>query len=166
MADAFHFNYVSTILVLMATFLHKTTSTQSGKHWPPPHWLWHRKIFTIWMRLVHFIVPNHKTLVQGKVCGCEIQKDQLTLYLAINTTSTDKLRHVSIYKSLHPRCFGRWLPTNYVWWFGNQMAWMTSYVFESWMMSLNVHFKLWTNSKIHSLEHVSRGESFGFQPCS
>ena len=50
------------------------------------------------------------------------------------------------------------------------MAWMTSYVFESWMMSLNVHFKsqkwkvllIMNNYATHSLKHVGRGESFGF----
>ena len=31
--------------------------------------------------------------------------------------------------------------TNYAWWFANQMMWMTSDVFESWMMSRNVQFK-------------------------
>ena len=47
---------------------------------------------------------------------------------------------------------------------------MTSDVFESWMMSLNVHFKsqkwkafLFMDNYIsHSLKHVGRGESFGF----
>ena len=125
------------------------------------------------MRLVHFICaqPN-KTLAQGKVCGRKIQKDCLTLALAINTTSIDKLKFVINYKSLCPRCFGRWLPTNYVWWFANQMAWMTSCVFESWMMSLNVHSKsqkrkvLLSMDKFitHSLEDVDRDESFGFRP--
>ena len=46
--------------------------------------------------------------------------------------------------------------------------------FESWMMSLNVNFKsqLWKALLImdkhvtHSLKHVGRDESFGFQPCS
>ncbi len=51
---------------------------------------------------------------------------------------------VETYDALHistPQCFGRWLPTNHVWWYANQMAMMTSCVFESWTMSLNVHFK-------------------------
>ena len=85
--------------------------------------------------------PN-KTLGQQKVRGCIIRKDRLTIALLINTISTKKLKLVIICKSLHPRCFGRCLPTNYVWWSANQMAWMTSNIFESWMMSLNLHFKL------------------------
>ena len=50
------------------------------------------------------------------------------------------------------------------------MALMTSYVFESWMMSVNVHFipQKWMvffimdDFATHSFEHVGSGESFGF----
>ena len=58
-----------------------------------------------------------------------------------NMTNIDKLKLLNIFKSLYPRCFGRWLRTYYVRWFANQMTWMTSNVFESWMMSLNVQFR-------------------------
>ena len=117
--------------------------------------------------------PN-KTLGQGKVCGRKIQKDHLTLALVVNTIGTDKLKPLIIYKSLCPRCFGRWLPANYVWWFANQVAWMTSYVFESWTMSLNVYQKPQTrkvllimdNYATHSLKHVGRGDHLVFRPCS
>ena len=50
--------------------------------------------------------PN-KTLTQGKVHGYKIQKDPLTLAIAINMTNTYNLKHVIIYKSLYPRWFGR-----------------------------------------------------------
>ena len=67
-----------------------------------------------------------------------------------------------------------WLPTNYMSWFANQMAWMTLDVFKSWMMSLNVRFKSQKRKVLlimdiyvtHSLEHNGRGESYGFQPYS
>ena len=50
------------------------------------------------------------------------------------------------------------------------MAYITSNVFESWMMSLNVHLKsqkqkvllIMDNCATHSLKHIGRGESFGF----
>ena len=50
------------------------------------------------------------------------------------------------------------------------MAWMTSYVFESWMLSLNVHFKsqkrkvllIMNNDATHSFKHIGRGELSGF----
>ena len=50
--------------------------------------------------------PN-KTLAQGKVCGCKLQKDGFTLDLAVNMIGTNKLIPMIIYKSLSPRCFGR-----------------------------------------------------------
>ena len=41
------------------TSTHKTTYTQFGKHSPPlSHWLWHWKMFTIWMRLVCLSCPT------------------------------------------------------------------------------------------------------------
>ena len=100
----------------------------------------------------------------------KFQKDRLTLALVVNTTCTNKLKLVILYRSLHPRCFGRWLPTEYVWWFSNRTTWMTSNVFESWMMSLHVHFKSqkrkvllnMDNFATHFLKHVDKGESFGF----
>ena len=76
-----------------------------------------------------------------------------------------------IYKSLRPRCFGRWLPTYYVWGFAIQMIWMALAIFKSWMMSLNVHFKsrmssyLWTimlpipSSMLVGVNHLV------FRPC-
>ena len=56
-----------------------------------------------------------------------------------------------------------------MWWFVNQKALMTPYVFENWMMSLNVHFKYqkWKTLLImsyyvnRSLTQVDRSESFG-----
>ena len=97
---------------------------------------------------------------KSKVCGCKIQKN----HLIVNMTSTNKLKPVISYKSLCPRCFGRWLPTNYVSWFVNQMAWMPSYVFKCWMMSLNAHFKsqkwkvllIINNYATNSLKHFGR----------
>ena len=80
--------------------------------------------------LIYCAQPN-KTLAQRKVCGHKIKKDRLTIALAIHTIDTDKLKHVIIYKSLCPIFFGRWFPTYCVWWFANQMTWMTSNLFES-----------------------------------
>ena len=114
--------------------------------------------------LFYHVRPN-KTLAQGKVHGLKIQKDRLTLALVVNTTCSDKSKHVIIYKFLHPTCFGRWFPTYYVWWLANQMAWMTSNVFKGWMMSLNVHFisqEGTFNYATHFFNHVGRGKSLGF----
>jgi hypothetical protein len=53
----------STSLVLMTSSLHQTTCTQFGKHWPPPHWLWHQKMFTRWMKLFYLILSCPTKLV-------------------------------------------------------------------------------------------------------
>ena len=119
--------------------------------------------------LIYYPQPK-KTLMQGKVCERKSHNDHLTFALVVNTRGANKLKHVIIYKSLCPRCFGRWLPTDYALWFANQMAWMTSYVFKSWMTSLDVHFKSQKRKLllivdicfIHSFEHIGRGESFVF----
>ena len=50
---------------------------------------------------------------------------------------------------------------------------MTSDVFESWMMSLNVHFKsqkwkvllIMDDSTTHPIEHVGKVNHLVFQPC-
>ena len=83
----------------------------------------------------------------------------------VSLTGTNKLKHETIYNSLCPKCFERWLPTNYVWWFTNQMSWMTSNVFESWMLRPNVHSKsqkwkvllIMNNYATHALKHVGGG---------
>lgn len=43
----------------------------------------------------------NKSLAQEKIHRCKIQKDCLMLALVVNTTSTDKLKLVNVYKSQH-----------------------------------------------------------------
>ena len=76
---------------------------------------------------------------------------------------------VIIYKSLCPKWFGKWLPIECVWWFANQVAWMTQSVFESWVMSLNVIsvskqklFLVTDKYVTRSFEHVGMNVLFGF----
>lgn len=69
-----------------------------------------------------YCAQSNKTLVQGKVCGHKMQKDNLIVAFVVNTTNTDMLNFVIIYISLHRSCLERWLPTYYVWWFAHQSA--------------------------------------------
>ena len=55
-----------------------------------------------------YCAQANKTLAQGKVLGCNTPKDCLNLALDLNMTNINKLKHVK--QSLHPRCFGMWLP--------------------------------------------------------
>ena len=103
--------------------------------------------------------PTKQDTSARKRSWVQIQKDRLKLAFVVNTTCGDKLKHVFICKSLHPRCFGRWFPTYYVWWYANQMAWMTPNVFKGWMMSLNVRF-ISQKGTFYYATHFSK--SFGF----
>ena len=110
--------------------------------------------------------PN-KTLSARKNLWLQIQKDRLTLALVVNTTSSDKLNlftHLYALDALvsdcqHIMCGGC-----------NQTAWLTSYVSDNWMMSLNLHFKsqkwklllVMNNLATCSFKHVGRNDSFGF----
>ena len=68
-----------------------------------------------------------------------------------------------------PKMLWKMVANRHVRCFANRTACMASYVFESWMMSLNVHLKsqmrkvlvIMDDYATHSLEHVGRGESFG-----
>ena len=73
---------------------------------------------------LYFRAHPNKTLAQGKVKGRKLQKERVTLALAVNSTGTDKLKLLVIYKSKQPRCFGRWQPHEYVRWQSNKSAWM------------------------------------------
>ena len=59
-------------------------------------------------------LTKQDTKTKEKFVGVRIKKDRLTLALVVNTIGSDKLKLVIDYTSLHPRCFGRWLPTDYV----------------------------------------------------
>ena len=146
--------------MLMTTYAHKITCAQFAHKldllcmgYGTKKWLLYE-----W-ELVYFIMPNQ---TQGIDCEHKFQKNSLTFALAINLTCTKNVKLVIDYKSPCPRCFGRCLPTNYVWWFAIQIVWMTLGVFKSWIMSLNVHFKsqkwkillIMNNYSTHSLKQV------------
>jgi hypothetical protein len=110
--------------------------------------------------------PN-KTLSTRKNLWLQNQKDRPTLALVVNTTNSDKLRlSTNLYAQnalendcQHIMCGGC-----------NQMAWLTSYVSNNWMMSLHVHFKsqkwkvllIINNLVACSFKHLGRGDSFAF----
>ena len=65
-------------------------------------------------RLFYCVQPTKRLRARKSPRPQKIQKDRLTLALVINTTGSDKLELVIIYKSLCPSCFGKWLPRDYV----------------------------------------------------
>ena len=73
---------------------------------------------------LYFKAHLNKTLAQEKVKGWKLQREHVTLALAINSTGPDKLKLLVIYMSKQPRCFGRWQPHEYVRWHSNKTTWM------------------------------------------
>jgi hypothetical protein len=57
-----------------------------------------------------------------------------------NMTGTDKFKLLVIGKSQKPRCFKnvKFLPVQY---FANKKAWMTSVLFETWLLKLDARLK-------------------------
>ena len=51
---------------------------------------------------LYFRAHPNKTLAQGKVKGRKLQKERVTLALVVNSTGTDKLKLLVIYKSKQP----------------------------------------------------------------
>ena len=86
---------------------------------------------------LYFRAQPAKTLAQGKLKGRKIQDDRLTLAIAVNSTGTNKLKLLVIHKSQQPRYFGRWSPSDIVYWHANTTTWMRSNIFETWMQKLN-----------------------------
>ena len=99
-------------------------------------------MFTIWMRLVYLLCPTKQDTSASKSLwvqdsrrpshSCSCYKHKKKRIKLIPLLFTD----LCAQDALEGGC-----NSCHVWWFGNQMAWMTSNVLESWMMSLNVHFK-------------------------
>ena len=119
--------------------------------------------------VIFYRAQPSKTLVQGIICGCKIQKDHLTLAFVVKATCTNKVETCDYIYST-PKMLWKVVANKVCLLVANQIAWMTSYVFESWMMSLNVHFKFqkWEvllnmdRDATHPFKHVGRHESFGF----
>ena len=56
---------------------------------------------------LYFRAHPNKTLAQGKVKGWKLQKEHVTIALAIDSIGIDKLKLLMIYTSKRPLCFGR-----------------------------------------------------------
>ena len=89
---------------------------------------------------LYFRAHPNKTLAQGKVKGRKLQKEHVTLALAVNSIGIDKLKLLVIYTFKQPRCLGRWQPRD-VWWHSIKTAWMKGDIFEAWITQLNNQFQ-------------------------
>lgn len=79
------------------------------------------------------------TFKANKCHGGKQSKERVTCLLAANMSGTEKLKIHLIGKSENPRCFRgiKWLPVDYA---NNNKSWMTSDLFEKWLLKLDRRF--------------------------
>lgn len=85
-------------------------------------------------------LPDKTLTFKNEAChGGKLSKERVTCLLATNMTGTEKLKVLLIGKSAKPRCFRgvKCLPVTYK---NNKKAWMTSELFEWWLMELDKYF--------------------------
>lgn len=91
--------------------------------------------------LFYKLMPNKTLEFKGNKCfGGKSSKERITALLCTNSTGTDKLKPLIIGKFGKPRCFKgvQHLPCEYR---HNTKAWMTSVVFEEWLLCLERRMK-------------------------
>ncbi|GFW13191.1 tigger transposable element-derived protein 6 [Trichonephila clavipes] len=87
------------------------------------------------------------TFKKEKCHGGKHREERLTILLAVNMDGSEKITPLVIGKSAKPRCFKgiNLFPTKYR---SNKKAWMTTELFNEWLISLNSDMK---REKRHSL---------------
>lgn len=90
--------------------------------------------------LFYKCTPDKTLAFKNEKCsGGKLSKERITVLIGANMDGTEKLPLLVIGKSTHPRCFKNVnsLPVQYE---ANKKAWMTSDIFESWLLNLNKKF--------------------------
>lgn len=85
-------------------------------------------------------LPSRTLAFKNEKCvGGEKSKERITVMLGSNFTGTEKLKLLVIGKSKNPRCFRglKSLEVNYE---NNAKSWMTSDIFEKWLIKLDNKF--------------------------
>jgi hypothetical protein len=76
-----------------------------------------------------FRAQPKSSLSKDNVSGGKVAKDRLTVGLCVNSTGTDKLKPLVIWKFKKPRDFGKTFdPSRYVEYHSNPSAWMNTKV--------------------------------------
>lgn len=90
--------------------------------------------------LFYRCLPEHTYAIKNTSChGGKLSKDRLTILIGANMDGTEKLALLVIGKSKHPICFKNVnsLPVLYE---NNNKNWMTSLIFERWILTLDQIF--------------------------
>ncbi|GFU72968.1 tigger transposable element-derived protein 6 [Trichonephila clavipes] len=86
-------------------------------------------------------LPEKNIYIQKEIChGGKHSKERLTILLAVNMDGSEKITPLVIGKSAKLRCFKgiNSFPTKYR---SNKKAWMTTELFNEWLVSLNSDMK-------------------------
>lgn len=99
-------------------------------------------------------LPNRTLTFRNEKChGGKHSKVRVSVLVGANSTGTEKLKLLIIGKSRKPRCFQKHqkLPVNYD---SNKKAWMTSVIFEKYMMELNEKFTAENRSVLFFVDKI------------
>ncbi|UYV81531.1 TIGD6 [Cordylochernes scorpioides] len=84
------------------------------------------------------LIPDRTLAHKDENCrGVKRMKQRITVLLCCNSTGTDKRRLLIIGKSAKPRCFRNFSPHFYCTYTFNSKAWMTSSIFQEWLLQFN-----------------------------
>ncbi|UYV63589.1 hypothetical protein LAZ67_2004890 [Cordylochernes scorpioides] len=84
------------------------------------------------------LIPDRTLAHKDENCrGVKRMKQRITVLLCCNSTGTDKRRLLIIGKSAKPRCFRNFSPHFYCTYTSNSKPWMTSSIFQEWLLQLN-----------------------------
>lgn len=85
-------------------------------------------------------LPNKTLTFKNQRCfGGKHSKERVTVLLGANMSGTEKLKVVLIGKSSNPRCF-RGVKSLGLDYYSNKKAWMTTEIFEKWLLNLDQKF--------------------------
>ncbi|UYV75363.1 hypothetical protein LAZ67_12003658 [Cordylochernes scorpioides] len=84
------------------------------------------------------LIPDRTLDHKDENCrGVKRMKQRITVLLCCNSTGTDKRLLLIIGKSTKPRCFRNFSPHFYCTYTSNSKAWMTSSIFQEWLLQFN-----------------------------
>ncbi|UYV72632.1 hypothetical protein LAZ67_10000112 [Cordylochernes scorpioides] len=84
------------------------------------------------------IIPDRTLAHKDENCrGVKRMKQRITVLLCCKSTGTDKRRLLIIGKSTKPQCFRNFSPHFYCTYTSNSKAWMTSSIFQEWLLQFN-----------------------------
>lgn len=99
-------------------------------------------IFNLDETALFYQLQPSQTISNRSVYGHKTSKKRLSVALCANYTGKEKLKPIVISTAEKHHCFGKLFePNNYVSYYHNPKAWMTSVVFTNWTKKLNDNMK-------------------------